>query len=759
MKTMTRKRQNTDFLTGAFAGAGILLLTGMLLGGCGQNQNHSGGSFRVRSAFEASLITDEGWAGKINEPVTIQADQPFRLRFEVEPSAALERQTLSLQYRRNAGAWTPVEAHDFPYPARERDLDFEDTGPGETPVGWSIEGSGSGNMTVGTEGGEKVLRSRAGEDPLLIMHTPPWEVTELAAEIKLSTESPSGAGFIFAYTDPQNYCRVFLDDNEGVIRVSRITEGGNATLAEQAAVIPAGQWVSLEIDLENQRAEINFENDTLEFEVEEGTPTPSSQIGFFLPAGGVADFRDIAIAGEARTPRVSIVSCPGFENGEATTDLLNGAKTPFTPGGGMASAEQTPPWTGGEAHTEYEWALVVRRFADTAVTNKAGDTFEFRMVSEDGQPLTSGPNPTLGLTIPAGHLGGTFVEAPGKLGPWQAANGDLYFVMEPTETDNLFMMVKSNDHGKTWQEVDAANRPETNDLEAVEGRQIGDTIYILHQVTEATVLHAFRTSDHLTNPNTWAFTDELAAVADSMAQANSLVVRSDGSMVAFYVGQTLHYNVRSTAGAWGEQIIVDPDAPAAAGPKAVVGADDTVHVAYYRVDGTLWHRSLLKNGILTSARELASGAGTSRAEYGAVLTPVYMPVTGTVAILYRLDDGYLWERRIDKSGTMTSPVRVSDRTVVTDAVDSQQAGADVVLDGQTLHVLFIDEETRSIWHTRDRGGWQPATLQVDNILGSWVRGNIITNADGKNVYGIVYDAGSYGGAGMNRYAEVDHTGL
>ena len=740
--------------------AGLLVLAWMTFaGGCGFRESVSelGGesAFRVRSGFESGLNADEGWAGELNESAAIKADQPFRIRFEVESSVAMDGTPFELQYRRNEAAWKTVEAHDFPHPLRELDLEFEETPVGMSPKNWSVEHGSSKDVVVALEDGSKLLRVHAQQEPLVVLHTPPWEVTELAAEIKLSQENQSGAGFVFAYADPQNYCRVFLDTTVGKIRASRIVNGLESILAEEQAAIASGQWVNLEIDMEDELAEINFQNDTLEFEAEMGTGTPSSQIGFYLPVGSAAEFRDIAIAGEARSPRVSIVSCPAFENGEATTHLLSASTTPFQPGAGVELTEQTLPWSGGNAHSEYEWALVVRRFADGAVTNEEGDTFEFRMATADGNPLNSGPNPVLKLTVPPGHLGGTFVEAPGRIGPWKASNGDLYFIMEPTETDNLFMMVKSTDNGLTWQEVDAANRPETNDLEAVDGRQIGDTLYILHQVTKSSHLHAFRTSDHPTHPDTWAFTDELAAVADSMAQAATLVVRSDGSMVAFYVGQTLHYNIRSSDGTWGEQIIIDPNAPAAAGPKAVVGANDTVHVAYYRIDGTLWYRSLLIDGTLTDAQQLASGAGNSRAEYGAVLPLVYIPESETVVIIYRLDDGYLWERRIQNSGTMTQPVRISDRPVVTDAVDSQQAGADAIVDGQTIHLLFIDEETRSISRTHDRGGWQPATLQVGDILGSWVRGNRYANADGMKVYGFVYDAGSDGGAGMNRYGEME----
>lgn len=127
-----------------------------------------------------------------------------------------------------------------------------------------------------------------------------------------------------------------------------------------------------------------------------------------------------------------------------------------------------------------------------------------------------------------------------------------------------------------------------------------------------------------------------------------------------------------------------------------------------------------------------------------------------MVILYRLASGRLWERRVINHGDPTPAVQVSDRNVVRNAVDSQQPGADAVLDGGTVHVLFIDQSSRSLFSTHDNGtgAWQPSTLRVDNILGSWVRGSVYTRADGARVYGYIYDAGSDGGSGMNRLGEI-----
>src|SRR5690606_10192244 len=158
--------------------------------------------------------------------------------------------------------------------------------------------------------------------------------------------------------------------------------------------------------------------------------------------------------------------------------------------------------------------------------------------------------------------------------------------------------------------------------------------------------------------------------------------------------------------------------PKLAGPQAVLGANDTVHVAYYGMDGTIWYRRLSTDGTLTAGQRLASGLGATRAEFGSVLPLIFNPRTNTVVILYRMADGKLWERRIVNDGSPTPPKKVTDRNVVLQAVDSQQSGADAVLDGETVHVLFIDESSRSIFSTHDRGGWQPSTPQVSNIQGS-----------------------------------------
>ena len=145
-----------------------------LISGCGKvdpvTEAGAQTSLRIRSDFEADLNADEGWAATPNESVTIQADQPFRLRFEVEPSNTLEDRSFRLQYRRNGGEWIPVEAHDFPHPLRELDLSFEATPTAEKPKDWWIDADNTGTAVIKEKDNSKWLNVEAGPNALRSFH-------------------------------------------------------------------------------------------------------------------------------------------------------------------------------------------------------------------------------------------------------------------------------------------------------------------------------------------------------------------------------------------------------------------------------------------------------------------------------------------------------------------------------------------------------------------------------------------------------------
>jgi hypothetical protein len=705
-------------------------------------------TFRVRADFDAPLNADSGWAGAPGEPVMVEADRPFRLRLETE--ALGDGGSYVLQARRNGGDWQTLEAQEFPYPQRELELDFADPAAGLRPEGWNLHVGDAGSLRIVNQNAGRVLRVEGGADGLAATYPPPWPLPSfaLAARFRLPDDGRSGWAMMFAHRDAGNFGFVRFD--QGNIAIGRVADGVEALLLHAAVPLQRGAWHDAEIELENGRLTVSFD-DAHSFEA--GFPDALPGLpGLLLAPGATVELAKWVIEGVARTPGVSIVQSSAYANGAATADLVAGSAKPFAPAMGLSLAEQTPVWGAPGCHGEFEWPLVIRRFGDGPVVNQSGDRFEFRMAGPSGHSAVA----RVTLAVPPQHLGGTYVENPGRIGPWQASNGDLYFIMEPTETDNKFMMMKSADAGRTWTEVDGDNRPITSDLESVDGRLVGDRVHIVHQVTHSVRYHEFRTSDHPTHPDSWATRDEVAAEAEAIAQMATLAPRPDGTLVSVFLADRLYHVTRSIDGRWSRPVAVDPDEAAiGTGPQAVTGRDGLVHLAYTTSDGRIWYRRLQADGSLSPRQALADGAGATRAEYGAVLPLAYDAASDTVSIVYRLEDGRLWERQVRGAGTPGAPIMVSGRQVITDAVDSQQPAADLVSHGGARHALWVDQVTRDIFSaSADGSGWSEPVLQVEAIEGSWVRGNVVRKPDGTLAYGYVYDAGSGGGSGLNRYAEL-----
>ncbi len=459
---------------------------------------------------------------------------------------------------------------------------------------------------------------------------------------------------------------------------------------------------------------------------------------------------------EIASPVTSIVSSHVWSHGEPTEDLLDPGASRFSGGSGVSLRPSPLLRALPAGSTEWEWPLVIRYFSDGAVRVDEGDTFEYRLTDWSGAPL-DGPRARVTATVPEGHLGGTFVETPGRIGPFQASNGDLYFIQEPSETYNVFMIVKSEDGGRTWTEVDGANRPPNGDLEAVSAVLVDNAIHMIH-LSDETWYYRFNTSDHPTAPDTWAERDvTLAPDRDPPTQVTALTARSDGSLVAVYGGDVkLHYRVRSAAGEWGQEATIDAATPdTLSGPVVVTGENDAVHLAYVDLTGNGWIRQILPDGSLTTRTRFATGLGTAEVDRVSIL-PLNRLDAGVVSVIYRPEDGRLLERRLPPAGAPGPASVVTSVAVASGPVDSHQVTADAIAVGNDVHVLFVEAASGSLWHVvRTAGaGWSTPELVRDDIEGQWVRGSLIRLPDGGRAYGFVIDTGSYGGSGMNRYGEI-----
>jgi hypothetical protein len=184
-----------------------------------------------------------------------------------------------------------------------------------------------------------------------------------------------------------------------------------------------------------------------------------------------------------------------------------------------------------------------------------------------------------------------------------------------------------------------------------------------------------------------------------------------------------------------------------------IAADDTITVAYTGRDGSGFVRHLRADGSLSARQLFSSNLGTTDDENGAIVPLVVLPESGDTVMIYREQTGLLFERRFSRDGQLSAPVQVAQIPVITSAVDSEQVGADLIVHDSSLHLLFIDAQSRSIFHTRssEQGSWSAPQAVVEGIQGAWVRGSVHRDAAGNPVYGFVYDAGSTGGSGFNRY--------
>lgn len=758
----------------------VLSLTAVLLSGCATSAPKADGlgtaaqpgaaagelrqtAFRVRTDFEAPLNADHGWAGDLNEPATVLADEPFQLRFEVEAAdAASAEHRFQLQVRRNAGEWEPLLAENFPEPSKKYPLDFEARPTAPLDTLWQFLQGGAEALSWQTDHDDDYLEFSPGESSFfaLARAATAWTPIEYEAFLRFPSTGLATVGFVFGYEGPENYLRADLNADEG-FELKRVRDGVITSISTHPFDVKRGEWVEVKLIMEGSTLTLEYDDEAFVLNKDLGATIPLSVPGIFVPPGSRMDLQNLTIEGEPRSPRTSIIAGQSFTHRDPTSDLLQVSILPFTGGNGISFADTTPVWPSASGHSEWEFPIVIRRFSDEAALNEPGDRFDYRLVDAAGSPLPATALASVTLDVAPGHLGGTFVETPMRIGPWQASNGELYFLMEPSETWNLLMTVKSTDGGVSWREADGPNRPKTGDLEGFGSVLIDDQIHIVHQTSYDVWYHVFRTSDHSEKPDTWAIQDErIASPEEPPTQVADIALRSDGSVVVVFGGpHKIHLSVRSPAGQWSEETVIDAEqAPDLSGPALTLGRDDIVHLAYTGTDGSAWYRQLLPDNTLSERTQLAEGLGTGSEDIGSILPLVYLPESDTVSILYRLANGQLWERRVAGDGIdWSEPVQVSAQTVAQNTVDSDQTGADAIAHDGAVHCLFIDAASERLFHTmRARGAdtWTTPLPLGDDQPVQWVRGSVIRKSDGSRVYGYVIDAGAFGGSGKNRYREL-----
>ncbi|HET8785760.1 MAG TPA: hypothetical protein VFM38_09010, partial [Candidatus Limnocylindrales bacterium] len=338
----------------------------------------------------------------------------------------------------------------------------------------------------------------------------------------------------------------------------------------------------------------------------------------------------------------------------------------------------------------------------------------------------------------AATVGGVFPESSSDIGPIADSNGNLYTVTELEARDPRPCLRKSTDGGRTWTEVDAANRPSYDDLESVSLIKDRLNPYRVHMLmqrsgTNRVSYNSFHMSDAPSAPDTWQTRNEVVTIpganqndpaTDSTPKDEwvSLVQRSNGDLIAFYATsktepgpagkERIGYKVRS-GGLWGPEQILPGASPADSYTQAVavLGDDDLVHV-FFKNDATerILYRTLDANGAWGTTKELTLH-GTNSSDH-IIATPVahlhvVRPSDGRVVERFVVG----WKNSSDRTlhgavvddGVVVQPdTAISDVPVLSnpDSTQSVQtvAGFAADDDADRVYAVYSDDATHDLYY-------------------------------------------------------------
>lgn len=470
-------------------------------------------------------------------------------------------------------------------------------------------------------------------------------------------------------------------------------------------------------------------------------------------------------------PDCHITATSLYVDGDATTNLLSGSSKTFVAGSGQED-NTLPSLTLNNQHTEYEFALVFHKFYDGPAHNADGTTFEFRLVESSGTVLGGTyVIPVITMNHPPGLIGGCFTESPGKIMAVDD-NGNIYVVLEPTHNTpyNLMMMVKSEDGGDTWAEVDGANRPTSDDLEAVDIRLVGDVIHIIHHSSTTVVYHQFAVSTHSTNPDEWLVTDQSVATGVTYdEQFAALEVFDDGRVLAMWTNivtlQGIYYKIRSTGGTWGSVGELDATASVMFSGMQCIRRVNTDIVDVFYLDYTnrdIYYVPFLGSTELPGSRSLITADSMAANDDSAFTTAVaWLDGSNDKSMLayVKATDTKMYSK-IVTDGTPGSEQAASDNVVQVDVGGSRQAVADIANDGSTVYLLYSDGPTDDLWmdSNANGAGWGTDSEIEDGVYCNWVRSLVFTHSAGNGgakVLGYVIHYDTFGGTGPTYYGEIE----
>jgi hypothetical protein len=493
------------------------------------------------------------------------------------------------------------------------------------------------------------------------------------------------------------------------------------------------------------------------------------KVQFNLNSTGWVDCQFLQNAGA--TAVMSVFS-EFYADGDAiTTEFLTTGGT-FINGEGDEN-ENSLSSTIDSQQTELESAHMIMSYYGNETDGPSkiadNDSIEFRLVEGDGTAFTGSEN-TVTILVNAVdyYVGGTYAEAPVRIGPF-IDEGNLYAAIEFYATSDAdWGIIKSTDGGKTWAEQDGTNRPTNGDLESIDIVQDGDTLYIIHKESGTGVWHhSFRTSSHSTNPDTWNVTDESVASVAATNYSVAIESRSDGTLVGAYRRtngsfQHLYYKIRN--GTWGGENNLDVTASTNFTGLRLVKeqGSDKIHIFYNDATNlNLIHRSLSDTDTLSGPETAESDTPNHEATTPAVAWTAGGSEEVMIGVMDN-SDSLLYSVAVTDDGSPETRKQISAVAITADpgATGSDQPVADMAVDQatDTVFSLFSDSSSGDLWRDEaiNDGGWGTDAEQLDDKTIHWVRGKVFTHSvgnGGNKVLGFLYDNGSGGDTGFIWYDE------
>jgi hypothetical protein len=450
----------------------------------------------------------------------------------------------------------------------------------------------------------------------------------------------------------------------------------------------------------------------------------------------------------------------------------------------------------GTPARQHSFTVAAGAFGPTAVTQDPMSFWALGTVTCTGDPdwVPAIPDGRANLVVDPGEaivctfanrrvastVGGVFPESSSVIGPVTDSNGNLYTVTELEALDPRPCLRKSTDGGRTWTEVDAANRPSYDDLESVSLVKDRSKPYLVHMLmqrsgTNRVSYNTFNMSDAPSAPDTWQTKNEVVAIpganqndpaTDSTPKDEwvSLVQRSNGDLIAFYAtsktvpGPTgkeqIGYKIES-GGVWGPEQLLPGASPTDSYTQGVaeMGDGDVTHV-FYKNDATerILYRTLDANGTWGATKDLTLH-GTNSADH-IIATPVahlhvVRPSDGKVVERFVVgwknsSDRTLHGTVIDDGALVQTDTAISDVAVLSNPGSTQSvqtvAGFVADDDADKVYAVYSDDATHDLYYDvlPASGTWGKDIKALSGYEVMEIE-PIVFPHDGAKVLGVLFD--------------------